>query len=131
MDNSNQISLQNSSDILEKRSFWEQEVLAHKESGKTMKEFCSGRQLPYTTFRYHKYKQWEYKKKHANNPASKRETASKFIPLQIISNHVPISEPTKNIDIKIVFKNRHSVVMPASDLEAAFFIIKKVAGLSC
>jgi hypothetical protein len=132
MDNVNQIPSQDLSDVSEKRKFWEREILAHKESGKAMGEFCRERQLSLSVFSYYKYKQWECKRKnYVNKRISKKETASKFIPLQIISNHAPISEPTKNSDITIVFKNGHSVVMPASDLDAAFFIIRKVAGLSC
>jgi len=130
MGNISQILPQNSSDILEKRSFWEQEVLAHKESGKTMGEFCRERQLSFPVFRYHKYKQWEFKRKdYANKKGLKKETAGKFIPLQIISNDAPIKKPVESSDIKIAFKNGHSVIMPASDLDAVFFIMKKVASL--
>jgi len=133
MDIISQVPPQDSKDALVQKAFWVQAISDQEASGKTMKEFCRERQLSLSTFRYYAYKKCDRKKK--DNPKKRsyqrKKIAKKFIPLQLIPNDIPITKSVKSNDIRIVFKNGHSVVMPVSDLDLAFFIIKKVASLSC
>ena len=133
MDIISQIPPQDSKDALVQKNFWVQAISDQEESGKTMKEFCRERQLSLSTFRYYVYQKCDRKKKDTPKKRSykRKEIAKKFIPLQLIPNDIPITKSDKSSDIRIVFKNGHSVVMPVSDLDLAFFIIKKVASLPC
>ena len=130
MENTHRVPLQDLSDFFGSKKFWEHLVLEQKASGKTMKAFCCEHQLSLATFKAYKYGYRGQKKKYDLTDKQK-ESISKFIPLQIIASNEQVSSSTKNNDIKIVFKNGHSVIVSALDLEAAFFIIRKVAGLSC
>ena len=133
MDIISQVPSQDSKDALVQKKFWAQAISDQEESGKTMKEFCRERQLSLSTFRYYAYQKCDRKKKDTPKKRSykRKEIAKKFIPLQLIPNDIPITKSDKSSDIRIVFKNGHSVVMPVSDLDLAFFIIKQVASLPC
>lgn len=136
MNDTYQIQPKRSSTRQEKSKFWEQMVSDQKASGMKMKRFCREHRLAYYTF-----KTWKHRLKNIvgmdnlkvadENACKRNEVASQFIPLQIISEKAPIDEKVKNCEIKICFKNGHSVAMQLSDLDTMFLTIKKVAGLPC
>jgi hypothetical protein len=102
--------------------FWEKIITEQKMSGKKMNEFCQERQLSLEAFKYYKYRALRDKKKISGDSGS-------FIPLQVISEEAATKPKAEKIEI--IFRNGHRLAIPLDDLQAALFIIEKIAGLRC
>ena len=121
-DKATQVLPQDSKDSSRLKRNWEKIIAEQKMSGMTMKEYCHKHQLSLSSFKNRKY---HLKNKTKNGSGRK----SKFIPLQLISNDEPINK--KRGDIRINFKNGHSINVMVPDLNTMLFIIKEVAVLVC
>ena len=142
MEISYQVPAKSCSDI-EHRVFWARVIVDQKASGMGIKEFCSQYQLSFSAMHYWKYKKQKTKITHNYNYHKTKSLQSNnvvagFIPLQMVAE-TPAGTHHKNesvynsvVEIQIVFKNGHRLVLPLATPEAnLLLIIKAVAELRC
>jgi hypothetical protein len=127
---------------LELRTFWASIVAAQSTSGMSIAKFCHMHGLRFLTFKDYKYRRLnpEAALNDGNRVKSiqKDKDMPKFIPLQIATavsfNKYPKNEAVdaEIAEIKIVFKNNHKLIIPATITGAHLLsIIKMVAELQC
>jgi hypothetical protein len=141
---------------LKRKAFWAKVFVDQATSGLSAKKFCTLHQLPYSTYKGSKYRIGRKARTQRSDTAATKNKISdiqqdncttKFLPLQITANSTASQDacpavidqykPVTTIDntileIQIIFKNKHRLILPATTPEAQLLsIINAVAGLLC
>lgn len=147
MENKYQIPLESCSDK-ERQDFWSKFISDQITSSMDMKMFCHRHQLRFSQFVYWKYKKKTtkaiYKRAKKLSISKNNKGADRFIPIQVTTDLATKKHPEygvinneaidkeASVEINILFKNGHKLILPSTIRESELLsIIKIAAELRC
>lgn len=117
----------------EREIFWAQVVEDQSTSGMSTKKFCRYYQIPFTAFKYRRYRIKPNVKYLAcdNNDGCGKEDQAKFISVELNSKNVTAPINDQEVPIKIFFKNGNCIEIASTKENELSKIISLVSRLSC